>query len=277
MRGVVSPESEEVNMNPVVRSPSPPVALHRLRRQATRGLEIVRRHAEQHEIVAVLATTLVPRLQRLIALHDSVASDASGDAEVSEQAAAVQTLAHAQRGWATLVARDVPGFKARNYDHRSPVPDDVIASGHRLVEHIRTIRIDGQPLAYAEAAVASLGPAIAAAEKEWAEARADRAARQQRANELRAAAVEANRELVALRRVLRSVLGARHVDYQAIRNPRPAADVPLLDDVQATVDADETQSEVVVPTLAAPVSSNGADLSSNGAESHAPSSEMSAE
>jgi hypothetical protein len=43
-------------------------------------------------------------------------------AEVSEQDAAVLALANTERGWATFVARDVPGFKAKDYDHRSPMP-----------------------------------------------------------------------------------------------------------------------------------------------------------
>jgi hypothetical protein len=156
----------------------------------------------------------------------------------------------------------------------------VIASGHRLVEHIRTIRIDGEPLPYADRAVASLGSALEAAEKEWAEARAERSARQQRANELRGAAFEANRELVALRRILRATLGPRHVDYRAIRNPPSAAESRTLDDAQATVDTNDTPTETVVPTLLTPPSSNGAGShapSSNGMGSHAPTSEMSAE
>ena len=99
------------------------------------------------------------------------------------------------------------------------------------------------------------------AELIWAAAQTARVELQQSQATVREHAVAFNRELIALRRILRATVGTHHLDYQTLRTSRVLP-----------VGAEESDESVVedVPTdahpLTTPVASNGA--SSNGA-SHA--------
>jgi hypothetical protein len=72
-----------------------------------------------------------------------------------------------------LLKRDIPGFDGSTYGDQPDVPDDVIEDGERMASVIQEFKdAKGNPLAYQKAALDSLGPALQAAAKEWAEAEA---------------------------------------------------------------------------------------------------------
>ena len=133
----------------------------------------------------------------------------------------VAALVTAIRAWLPLVARDVPGFDASSFADKPDVPDDVLEDGERLLsvvdEHVDG---SGAPLAYRPGAVAALGAALAAAQKEWAEADEADATYQKMLKEVRTTAAVFDAELQAFRRTLSTVFGRSSKDFQKLRVER---------------------------------------------------------
>ena len=113
-----------------------------------------------------------------------------------------------------------------------------------------------------DALIARLEATLDTAEAHSNEARTARVLTQQDQAVVRECARALNRELVNLRRVLRTVLGSTHHDYRALRTFRPIRAETNRDEA-VVVAASIERGVVATPTNGAATSSNGASL--NGA------------
>ena len=206
----------------------------KLRRVAQRAIAVQKRHHDASAAIQQFDKTLEPTVTRFVNLFDASRAGSPAALELAEGHKAVSELRLVMRGWLSLVARDIAGFNAQSFDDRPLVPDDVIGSAQRLLEVVRTFKRDGEPLAYVAQVEESLGGAIDKALKAWSDAQEHLTAHQALLAETREAAVALHKELIALRRALRVVLGMQHRDYRTLRTVRSAA----------KDDADEATSEV---------------------------------
>lgn len=190
----------------------------KLRRLAPRAVRVVARHKEKSAAIGLYESTLVPAANKFVELYDASRTAQVSATENNQGAQAVEALRQVVRGWLGALSRDIPGFDIASFTDRQTVADDVIGSGQRLLEVCRNFKDrSGQPLPYQEAVVQALTPAIEAADAEWAEAQDRRVQEQAMRDATRDAAVLLHKELVALRRTLRAVLGTSHLDYRRLR------------------------------------------------------------
>ena len=101
--------------------------------------------------------------------------------------------------------------------------DEVISMAKCVVTTVRDLQDrEVSPLPDADRLIESLSQAIGEAQTQLDEARNAAADAQDHAQRIRDAATALQAELVSLRKVLRSLLGSRHVDYQTLRSERGA-------------------------------------------------------
>lgn len=196
--------------------------LWKLRRLASRAKRVQIRRATEAPAVAAYGPTLLPKADAFITTYDAATRyDARWSKEMGEGKGAIAALVTAIRAWLPLVARDVPGFDASTFADKPDVPDDVLEDGERLLsvvdEHVDG---SGAPLGYRPGAVAALGTALAAAQKEWAEADEADATYQKMLQEVRTTAAVFDVELQAFRRTLSTVFGRSSKDFQKLRVER---------------------------------------------------------
>jgi hypothetical protein len=163
-----------------------------------------------------------PQAEAFMAAYDRVVKYAmTRKKELEEGKTAIAALLKQIRAWVPLVLRDVPGFDPSVYGDRPEVPDDVLEDGERLLSVIDEARnAKGEPLAYRQQALETLGAAVTAALKEWGEAEAADKEYQNVNNEMRVQAGNLQRDLVILRRTLLATVGSSDMDYQKLRVER---------------------------------------------------------
>jgi hypothetical protein len=209
-----------------------------LRRLAPRAIRVHERHRDKEPGLASFDTSLAVNAPAYITVYDDVRRYAKRRMEERTEAKAETTnLVYKIRIWGPQVARDIEHVQAGEFGENPDVPDDVIGDGKSLVEHATKRAEEGkEPLPYHDQLMEDLGGALAKAEAEWKEAeeaQADFRALRIKVREIGAAL---EKDLVAFRRVLRTVLGSEHPDYQKLRLERAR-----------TVDADDDPGAPPVP------------------------------
>lgn len=194
------------------------VARWKLLRQAARAVAVQARHADKSPALRTFGTTLVPCAKKYMAVEDELAAaDQRDGRELAQAKAGVDSLRSKIRMWMGLLVRDVTSFDATPFTERFTVPEDVTSSARQLVHLVQSGGTGDEPLPYAEELVADLTEAIQHATKEQEEAQDSLARVQELRAESRKLGLELQGHLVALRRVLRNVLGPSHRDYQRLR------------------------------------------------------------
>jgi hypothetical protein len=194
----------------------------KLRRLAQRSRRVQTRRASDAPVIAAYGTTLNPRATAYITAYDAAAKyQTKWRKEMKEGKGAIAGLVKTIRAWLPLVARDVPGFDASTFADQPDVPDDVLEDGDRLLSEVEDFKdAEEKPLAYQEAAIKELGPALQAANKEWAEAEAADKLYQDLLKDVRETAAVFDPELQAFRRSLSTVFGRSDKDFQKLRAER---------------------------------------------------------
>ncbi len=219
----------------------------KLRRLAPRATRVAERRSGESTALTVCRTTLVPAATAYIKVYDEAQRyEPQLRREMSEGRSAVSRLESGLREWLPLIVRDVPDFdRTRFADSR--VPDDLLNDGERLLETAEgATDAAGQPLAYADQLISSLGSVYEAARKEWTEAEAADSTYQQLLASVRQRGGALHEELKAFRRTLAVVAGRNDKDYQKLRVERAAVPDEEDDDPQAPA------PEVVPPARANP-------------------------
>lgn len=198
------------------------VPQHRLSRLAQRALRVLERHAPNHAVLQVIEPAFRETAEAFIASHDTVLSDGPRKrAELDEGRAAIDSLNRSLRSWVAWLGRDIQGFDPSEYTLNSVTPDDVLADARRLVHTLQAHQQSAAtPLNYGDKLLQELTAALENARKEWTEAQDAITHDQERRAEVRALAGQVQKNLVALRRTLRTLLGTSHRDYQKLRLAR---------------------------------------------------------
>lgn len=212
----------------------PSTAMWKLRRLAPRAKRIQARRSGDSPVLGAYSTTLPGKVDAFVLAYDSAAKyENKWRREMKEGKTAVGLLLKEIRSWLPLVLRDVPDFDPSTFGDKPDVPDDVIEDGGRLIELLdEATTAEGKPLEYAVTAGGALNDALAAANKEWAEAENADSAYQQLLRDVRATGAVLDTELQAFRRSLGHVAGRNDKDYQKLRVER-ASHVDDEDDQNA--------------------------------------------
>jgi hypothetical protein len=119
-----------------------------------------------------------------------------------------------------MVTRDLPGFDL-DVELEPASPDRVIGYAENLVAVIEHHK---DALPYATALLEHIGGVLVPARAEWERAQLALGDLQVMRRTLREQSIAMNRELIAFRRTLRTVLGTSNRDFQLLRASRAAAD-----------------------------------------------------
>jgi hypothetical protein len=196
-----------------------------LRRLAPRAARVLDKNADKDPALAALGVSLEPTIATFERVYDAHKVRVSRRASMTASArATVRRLEHAVGIWLVLVASDL-GVDPARFRAPTGVPDDVIALASQLVRLLEEHMAGNEsPTPAAAQAIADLAPRIAEARAQWVEARKAMTELQEEAQQVRNAAQELHAGLVVLRRVLRRVIGSRHLDYQTLRVERSRED-----------------------------------------------------
>ncbi|HTM46658.1 MAG TPA: hypothetical protein VL137_17000 [Polyangiaceae bacterium] len=228
----------------------------RLRDLANRALRAIERH-KAHYGVAAAAATLEPAAQAYIKVYDEVARyrEAQNEGMALGKRSLVELQDHLRAATAML-GNHVPTFDAQELQGSLETPDRLLSDAAKVLSVLGKVP-------QSEAFTSAIQTALQKASTQWTQAQTDRANLQQAQLVVRQSAIVFNRELIALRRLLRVIVGTHHVDYQALRATR--ANPEVIDEEDTTVVDDEPTDTA---SSAADVHNNGA--TSNGAPNPAP-------
>lgn len=194
--------------------------------------DIVSRHGTEHPAVAKVGETIVPHAVGYPpTLNQLRQQRISAKAALVEGHAKVDALLERVRVWRATVARDVAGCQGERFAKVADKPTRVIAYGTYLIELARE---HGGDLPYADVMIAELEPVLAEARTAWQAAHLERVALTRLQREVRSRGKAFSAELVKLRRVMQSVLGAEHPDVRMLRVTRMRASA---DDDDVAADA----------------------------------------
>jgi hypothetical protein len=203
----------------------PSASLWKLRRLAGRTVRVIDRRKISSTAIAAYERTTVPEARAFMQAYDEAARyGGTFRKEMAEGRNAVGVLLRKMQAWVPLVARDVSGFLAAEFGDQPSVPDDVIDDAdrfHVIVDLHRNAA--GEPLAYRDAALAEIGPAMEAAAREWSEAETADKRYQDLLQTVRAAAAAFDTDLKALRRTLCAIASRNDKDFQKLRAARAGA------------------------------------------------------
>jgi hypothetical protein len=193
-----------------------------LRRLAPRAIRVLARHSPREPGLAAFSTSLAANAPAFIKAYDTVRRWTKRRMEERAEAqGAVGELLYKLRIWAPQVARDIDHVVASEFGDNPAVADEVINDAKVLMEHVTERANEGkEPLPYAEALLEDLGAALARAQAECEQAEAAQADFRAMRIEARELGIALERDLVAFRRVLRTVIGTAHPDYQKLRRER---------------------------------------------------------
>jgi hypothetical protein len=163
----------------------------------------------------------------------------------------IKNLLYTLRIWAPIVARDIEEVRAGEFGENESVPDDVIRDTKAILKYAIEHRdMAGEPLPYLDTLVADITPVLEAAEKEWGEAEEAQEDYSDMRNALHEVGVKLEKDLIAYRKSLRTVVGRGHHDYQKLRVDRARAPDEDDDEVAAALPEDlpeEAEGTPVVP------------------------------
>jgi hypothetical protein len=215
------------------------VADWKLRRLSGRAIQVLERHKAAEPAIAAFEPSLVPAAQAFKDAYDKARAHRVSRAMATGTGdEAIASLLKTMRGWLGPLAKDIPGFDARDFGNKPNVHDDVIADAHRLLQVVDRVVEDGVELAYIEALHQDLEPAIATAEVEVGALGTCGADQAVLTRAVREAAATLQAELVAFRRTLRAHIGTSHPDYHRLRATRVSTD-DHEDDVAEDLEPEE--------------------------------------
>jgi hypothetical protein len=190
----------------------------RLRTLAPRALVVVERHKARHPGIAAVAVGVIPAATDFISVHDEAARFvAAKDRDMKVGRAGLDTLAtHVVSGIA-LARSAEPNLTLPEVEVQVTAPERLISDAQK----VRAVLVElGTAVPGSAAIIEAIDLAIEATSLDWHNAQEARVALQERQAQVRTAAVRLNRELVALRRILRAVLGTSDLAYQSLRVSR---------------------------------------------------------
>ena len=208
------------------------VSQYKLRKQAQRGLRVLDRYKQSDPAITAHEPTFVPAAEGFMAVYDRVQTfETTRKREVVEGRQAIEELYTRTRAWMGALERDVPGFQAGQLRGGPDDPDALLGDAKRMIELANGL----EGAAYVPALTEDLSAALAHADEAWRHMQDILSEHQRLLAEARTAAVLINRELVALRRTLRSLLGTSNRDYQKLRTKRvfdtdESEDEPIIED-----------------------------------------------
>jgi hypothetical protein len=258
--------NEQIEWREVMNSYHTSVSQKRLRELGSRALRVIERHTS-HVAVKAAAGSLVPAEAAYAQVYDdAIKYQASQSSEMELGRGSVVELDKVLKSTLALVRLAIPTFETGAVTGTVETPDRLIVDARRIIEILGHA---GDSVHECKALIEALQAALDKAEQSWSKAQTARVALQQSQATVREQALAFNRELVALRRILRAVLGTAHLDYQTLRASRA---IPVgLDDDDTVVEEEvdpyaQTQTQ---PTSQTPISnagsSNGVAASLNGA------------
>jgi hypothetical protein len=155
---------------------------------------------------------------------------------------ALSELARQIRAGLPIVQHAIPTFDASAINATVETPERLISDGYRLIE-----LIEQGTVPQGEAIMALVKAALEKAEPAWTQAQNARRAVQVKQAEVRQHALVLNRELVTLRRVLRTVVGTSDLAYQTLRTAR-ATSPDVIDEDDSVVEDTEDDTAVTAAT-----------------------------
>jgi hypothetical protein len=230
-----------------------------LRRLAPRAIRVLARNSDREPGLASFDTSLGVNAPAYIEAYDTVRRYTKRRMEErTEAGVALDELLYKVRIWAPQVARDVEHVVASEFGENPDVPDDTISDAKVLIETVsKRADENKEPLPYTEELLEDLGNALVKAQAEWDEAEAAQADFRAMRIAVRETGVALEKDLVAFRRVLRTILGSEHPDYQKLRRER-ARTPDVDDDANAPQAPPTTTDEDELPPIP-PVDTQPAD------------------
>lgn len=217
---------------------SPSISQARLRTLARRALRIHDRLEQRHPAIEAIAPQLLSGARAYIEAYDAAAAfQSTQNAEMAGGRQHVEALYRSLQAWLSVLERDIQGFERSQLGGRPDAPDRVIGDAERLIELVEP---HDEALPYAQTLLTELREVLGRAEAEWSQAQQALVTQQQLRTKVRETAAVVHRELITFRRTLRSVLGASHRDYQALRASRNHSGDESADEVEIAIE-DETQ------------------------------------
>ena len=218
----------------------------KLARACERAQHVFQAHRGKDASLDARGATMLPLVERFKAAR-AAHRDNQAHAVLKRQQRneAVRVLQQGKRRWLPSLQRDLPGFDTTGFTE-SDVPEDAVASSRELRSSIEGRIRDAGSLSYAEALTTSL---IAAETQVEAAARAVYEAdtrAQQASTDHQEAARQLDRELIAFRAVVRTVLGDKHSDYRKLRARATRDDLDDAQEPDPTVDVQPPNPSVVV-------------------------------
>ena len=190
----------------------------RLRSIAGRAVRVVERQKALDVGVAAVAATLVPAAEAFMEAYDAVTQvQASQRREMKEGRSALVALVKRVRACVAMAHAAGLDFDSRELTGNVDAPDRLLSDANRVVA-LFTAAASASP--QFQPVLEALQSDTVKASEEWAHAQAERVDQQSRQAQAREYALAFQREVVALRRVLRTLVGTSHLDYQALRNAR---------------------------------------------------------
>lgn len=237
-----------------------------LERFGVRAREGLERNVDASPLLPPFMTTLVP----IVAAYSAVLNEVSALETETQRLnglsrEASDALSQDMRGWFALVGRDVPEFDEGQYP-RTDVVDDRVNQSRRFIAFVAMYQAKAvQGLSYADELLARQVELADRAEAAKLEAKDAMVLLGARRRDLRASATQLNAELVAFRRVLRTVLGRGHRDYQALRLRRSSAvaedsEADALVDDEGDADLAQLEAEVRAESVPPGAGAEGADV-----------------
>lgn len=225
------------------------VSQKKLRELAERAVRVIERHTS-HVSVRAAATSLVPAAEAFAKGYDEgfkFWSDQSS--EMEGRRASMVALDKLLKSSLAIVQLVAPGFDTSELTATVETPDRLMVNARRVLE---VLAHAGDSVPEGQALIAALKEAADKAEEHLAAAHTSRVELQQSQATVRELAIAFNRELVALRRILRATVGTHHLDFQALRASRVKS-VDIEDEDDTVV-----EDEVEEATLPSEGVSNGA-------------------
>lgn len=231
----------------IITQETPGSPIWKLEREASRGLAILDRHASKSPVIASFEHSLRPTAQRFLELRQQVYRAEHADSlDLREANRSLVDAVTLLRSWVRRLNGDVPGVELGKF-RQLEVPEDAVIAGENLLGFVKQLQESGKAPAYADNLVQTVTEALANLKQETQEAQDGMAHAQELRAEARELGVKLHRELVSFRRVLRTVLGSSHRDYQRMRS----AQISHEDDEDEILEAIETDPDEPVSTSAA--------------------------
>jgi len=237
------------------------VSQSKLRLLAPRADQVIGRHKDKSAFLASFEPRLKTAIATFINLYDLSRTAKASATEKGQAQKALGELRIAVRGWLAQVARDIPGFDISSYTDSQESDEALVSAAYRLLEVGKNFQgPNGEPLEYRDAMLGSLGPAVDKAAADTADAQAEAVAAQELQQRTREAAVALHKELIALRRSLRAVIGTSHLDYRRLRVSPGSTASDEVEEVEEVVPQTVQPLATTSPSIASvvPPSTNGA-------------------